>query len=133
MPRTKFSATDLSQLHRQLDSWRQSEPQRARLPEAVWAAATTLATIHGVSCVARTLGLGYTKLKRRATQALDSPAPTTPPPTFMELQLDDSLGGTCRPCRVELSDPAGGKMTVHLPVDCPAVLGLAQAFWRRAL
>ena len=87
MPRTKFSATDLSQLHRQLDSWRQSEPQRARLPEAVWASAATLATTHGVSCVARTLGLDYTKLKRRATQAPGIPARTTPPPTFVELQL----------------------------------------------
>ena len=133
MRRTKFSATDLSQLHRQLDSWRQSEPQRARLPEAVWASAATLATIHGVSCVARTLGLSYTKLKRRATQAPGIPAPTTSPPTFVELQLDDSLGGASRPCRVELSDPAGGKMTVHLPLDSPAVLGLAEAFWRRVL
>jgi hypothetical protein len=133
MPRTKFSATDLSQLHRQLGSWRQSQPQCARLPEAVWASAAALATTHGVSCVARTLGLGYTKLKQRATQAPGVPAPTTPPPTFVELQLDDSLRGTCRSCRVELSDPAGGKMTVHLPLDSPAMLRLAEAFWRRAL
>ncbi len=45
--------------------------------------------------------------------------------------MDDGLNGASRLCRIELSDPAGGQMTVHLPCDAPAVLGLAQAFWRR--
>jgi hypothetical protein len=131
MPRTRFSTTDLSQLHRQLDSWRQSQPQCSGLPEAVWASAATLATTHGVSCVARTLGLGYIKLKQRVTQAPGVSARTTPPPAFVELQVDDSLRGASQSCRIELSDPAGGRMTVHLPCDAPTVLGLAQAFWRR--
>ena len=45
--------------------------------------------------------------------------------------MDDGLNGASRLCRIELSDPTGGQMTVHLPCDAPAVLGLAQAFWRR--
>jgi hypothetical protein len=97
----------------------------------VWEAAATLATTHGVGGVARTLRLDYAKLKRRVTQAPEVSARTTPPPAFVELQLNDSISGASRSCRVELSDPAGRTMTVQLPVDAPAVLGLAEAFWKR--
>ena len=132
MPRRKFSMIDLRQLHRQLDSWRESQPPRTRLPEALWAAAATLATTHGVSGVARILRLDYYQLKRRLTPAPGISAQITSPPAFVELQLDHSLRGASRSCRVDLSDPAGGQMTVHLPGDAPAVLALAEAFWRRA-
>jgi hypothetical protein len=84
-----------------------------------------------VSSAARILRLDYYTLKRRLPSASGLSARVTPPPAFVELQLDDSLGGASRPCRIELSDPAGGKLTMHLPCDAPAVLGLAQAFWRR--
>ena len=132
MPRTRFSTTDLRQLLRQLVAWRQSQPPRARLPEPLWAAAATLATTHGVSAVARLLSLDYYQLKRRVTPAARPPARATPPPGFVELQLADALGGgSGSTCRIELSDPAGGKMTVLLPGGSPAVLALAQGFWRR--
>lgn len=130
MPRTKFSTTDLSQLRHQLDAWRQSQSQASRLPEAVWISAATLTTTHGVGHVARTLRLDYNQLKRRVTQAPGRSA-LLPPPAFVELQLHDSWHGASASCRIELSDPAGGKMTVHLPCDAPVVVGLAQAFWRR--
>ena len=113
-----------------MDAWRQAQPARTRLPEPLWAAAAALATPHGVSAVARLLGLDYYKLKRRVIQAPTTSARTTPPPAFVELQWDDSLRAAGS-CRVELFDSAGGKMTMHLPGEAPAVLALAQAFWRR--
>ena len=131
MPRSKFSATDLTQLRRQLNSWRQAQSQRTRLPEEVWTAAAMLATIQGVSFVARSLGLDYLKLKRRVTPPPDVSARTTAPPAFVELQLDAALSGVGRSCRIELTDPSGGKLTMDLPCDASTVLGLAQAFWRR--
>jgi hypothetical protein len=131
MPRRKFSTTDLRQLHRQVVAWRQAQPSRTRLPEPLWAAAATLAVPHGVSAVARLLQLDYYKLKRRVIEAPAISARSTSPPAFVELQLEDALGGGSRSCRIELSDAAGGKMTMHLPGDAPAVLALAQAFWRR--
>jgi hypothetical protein len=76
--------------------------------------------------------LDYYTLQRRVTQAPTTSARTTPPPAFVELQLEEALGSGSRSCRIELSDAAGGKMTVHLPGEAPAVLALAQAFWRRA-
>lgn len=132
MPRTPFSTTDLTRLQRQLASWRQAQSQRTRLPEAVWAAAASLARRHGVSGVARTLGLDYHKLKRRVTPAAGRSAATRPPPAFVELQLATALGGGAQTCRIELSAPAGGTMTLHLPCAAPAVLALAAAFWSRA-
>jgi hypothetical protein len=131
MPRCKFSLTDLNQLRHQLDSWRQSQSPRTRLPEALWKSAATLVSTHGVGCVARTLRLDYSKLKRRLTEAPGISAQPNPPPAFVEVQLDDGFRSASRLCRIELSDPTGGKMTVDLPSDAPAVLGLAQAFWRR--
>jgi len=39
------------------------------------------------------------------------------------------LSGTA--CTVELSDERGGKMTVHLPDQGPALRAMADAFWKR--
>lgn len=130
MPRTKFSTTDLDKLRHQLDSWRQSQSGASRLPEELWTSAASLATIQGVGYVARTLRLDYNKLKRQVPHA---PGPSAPLslPTFVELPLHDSLPRASTTCRIELSDPAGAKMTVDLPCDPATVVGLAQAFWRR--
>ena len=129
MPRTRFSATDLNQLRHQLDRWRQS-PSATGLPAALWTSAATLATTHGVGQVARTLRLDYNKLKRQVPQ---SPAPSVSiaTPSFVELRPRDWLPQAAAVCRIELSDPAGAKMTVDLPCDPATVMGMAQAFWRR--
>ena len=131
MPRRRFSTTDLRQLHRQVVAWRQAQASRTRLPEPLWAAAAALATPHGVSAVARLLGLDYYTLKRRVIQAPTTSARTTPPPAFVELQLGDPLRDGSRSCHVELFDSAGGKMTMDLPGDPPTLRGLVEAFWRR--
>jgi hypothetical protein len=115
-----------------LEAWRQSQTQLTRLPEAVWAAAASLANTHGVGCVARALRLDYNKLKQRVKQDCPLallPAPG-PAPAFVELQLADSLAGNSGGCRIELADAAGRKMAMHLPGDS-AVLALAELFWRR--
>ena len=128
MPRTKFSATDLNQLRHQLDRWRQSQSGAARLPEALWNSAATLALTHGVGQVARTLRLDYNKLKRQAP----SPAPAAPiaPASFVELRPREWLPQAATACRIELSDPAGTRMTVELPCDPATVVGLARGWWR---
>ena len=126
----KFSATDLNQLRHQLDCWRQSQAGATRLPAVLWTSAATLAATHGVGQVARTLRLDYNKLKRQVPQA---PAPSVPiaTPSFVELRPRDWLAQAAAVCRIELSDPAGAKMTVDLPCDPAIAMGLAQALWRR--
>lgn len=129
MPRTTFSRTDLNHLRHQLDRWRQS-PSATRLPAALWTSAATLATTHGVGQVARALRLDYNKLKRQVPQA---PAPSVPiaTPSFVELRPSEWMSQGAAVCRIELSDPAGARMTVDLPCDPATVIGMAQAFWRR--
>ncbi len=131
MPRTKFSTTDLSELRDQLDHWRQSQAGVTRLPEALWISAATLATTHGVGLVARSLRLDYNKLKRQVPPAATAGLPSAPP-TFVELRPREWLPQTATACRIELSDRHGAKMTLELPWDSATVVGVAQAFWRRA-
>ncbi len=130
MPRPKFSATDLNQLRHQLERWRQCQSGASRLPEALWTSAATLALTHGVGQVARALRLDYNKLKRQ----VPPPAPATAlaPASFVELQPREWLPQAPTLCRMELLDPAGAKMTLELPCDPATVVGVAQAFWRRA-
>jgi hypothetical protein len=130
MPRTKFSATDLNQLRHQLARWRQSQAGASRLPEALWTSAATLALTHGVGPVARTLRLDYNKLKRQVSPPTQ--AVPVAPASFVELQPREWLPPVATACRIELSDPQGAKMTLELPCDSATVVGVAQAFWRRA-
>ena len=130
MPRTQFSTADLNQLRRQLDTWRQSQSGYRRLPQALWTSAAALAATQGVGAVARSLRLDYSKLKRQVPpQAHPSALLSTP--AFVELSLPASLPRASTGCRIELSDRTGTKLTVDLPYDPTAVVGLAQAFWRR--
>jgi hypothetical protein len=130
MPRTQFSATNLNHLRHQLDLWRQSQSGYRRLPEAVWTSAATLAATHGVGYVARSLRLDYNQLKRQVPQPPNHSALVSAP-AFVELPLPASLPRASTVCRIELCDLTGTKMTVDLPYDPTAVVGLAQAFWRR--
>ena len=130
MPRTKFSATDLNQLRHQLDRWRQSPSGATRLPAALWTSAATLALTHGVGPVARALRLDYNKLKRQVPPPAQA-APLAAAP-FVELRPLEWLPQAATACRIELSDPQGAKMTLELPCDLATVVGVAQAFWRRA-
>jgi len=134
MPRTRFSATDLPQLEGQLTLWRRSRRHRRRLPEEVWAAAVELARTHGLSRVARRLRLDYYKLQRWAPGPVGPPTPkpvAACPEGFVELPWRASAAGPMA-CRVELRDPQGATMTLHLPGDTAVVVALAEAFWRRS-
>jgi hypothetical protein len=131
MPRTTFSTTDLNELRHQLDHWRQSQAGATRLPEALWTSAAILARTHGVGQVARTLRLDYNKLKRQAPRTPGQAAPIAAA-SFVELHPREWFPQAAAACRIELSDPAGAKMTLELPCDPATVVGVAQAFWRRA-
>jgi hypothetical protein len=129
-----FSRTNLQQLQRQLDSWRQSQRPRSRLPDELWSAAATLAATHGVSSVAGQLGLEYNKLRRK----LESSAPRSAsrgsaaaPKGFVELPALDWPNGAGRAWTVELWDGGRAKMTVQMSGEASALIALAEAFWRR--
>ena len=93
---------ELTQVAAALAHWRAQAPVGARIPEALWSQAVALAATHGISKVAVTLRLDYTRLKRRVAAAS---APLSAPPDFVALTLDlppRTSGGT-----LVLSHPAG--------------------------
>jgi hypothetical protein len=129
-----FSRTNLNQLQRQLNAWRQSQRPRTRLPDELWRAAAALAATHGVSYVAGHLRLEYNKLRRklefswpRSTQMSSAAAPKG----FVELPAIDWPGQAGHACTVELSDSGGQKMTLRMSGDMSVLVTLAEAFWRR--
>jgi hypothetical protein len=128
MSNSTFSPTDLRQLQRHLSTWRRQQSGRARLPEAVWVSAATLAERHGASLVARTLHLDYYKLRQRLAGCS---SPTEGAPAFVELQVAPTLGAAGGEAAVELSDGTGARMTLGVRGELSMVVALAESFWRR--
>lgn len=125
-----FSSTDLSVLQDQLDSWRQRQTGRCRLPADAWDAATELAAIRGVSPVARALHIDFYKLQRRVRALAMSVTENPVPHRFVELKLelpppDNAAGGW-----VELFDGPHRRMRLQTGHDPATWLALAQGFWR---
>ena len=129
MKRLAFSKTSLEHLQRQLSVWRRKQTGPARLPEAIWIAATELARTHGTGLVARTLRLDYYKLRNRVS---GKTGPVTTPPAFVEIRAPQLPGVAPEEGKVELFDGTGAGMTLPMRGDLSTLLALAQSFWRRA-
>ncbi|MBZ5619267.1 MAG: hypothetical protein LAQ69_11170 [Acidobacteriia bacterium] len=113
---------DLLQLSQQFEAWRGAHPPRARLPETMWAAATSMARQHGVCPTAKTLRLDFTRLKQRLTEA--TPARSAPA-QFLEL-----LASPAPPpaeCVVEV-ESSRGRMRVAIKGVTPDWATLLRAF-----
>lgn len=127
---TKFSASDLLVLQRQLADWRDSQSGRPRLPAEVWDAAVALARRHRPSAVARTLGLSYPKLRQWMRRPRFE-APTAPA-SFVELKWVPPAGPSADPVGcAELRDPSGRVLRLHVGNDPQLMLALADSFWRQ--
>ena len=125
----EFSSADLQVLRQQLVDWRRRQSGRPRLPSAVWEAAAALARLHGPSRVARSLGLGYPRL--RQWMKPNQPA-VAAPPRFLELKCSPPVDSA--PPAVgwaELRDASGRVLRLHVGRDPEAWRALADSFWRQ--
>ena len=129
---------------RRFERWRRTRKGHSRIPEPLWASAVKLAGAYGLCRTARTLGLDYNALKRRVASARpgDSPGGKTagakaaqrktvteePATAFVELVPPQRA---CLPeCIVELEDPRGAKMRIHLKgAEAPDLAALSRSFW----
>jgi hypothetical protein len=104
------------QLQRQLDQFRSSQPQRTKLPEALWQAAVELARQHGIYPVAHPLRLDYMGLKRRVggAPALRRKASK---PTFVELTSPPVV--PFAEYAIDLECPGGRKMRIQWKASTP--------------
>jgi hypothetical protein len=116
---TRFEGT-LEEVKQQLQCWRKGKRKPMRLPEKVWTTAVKLSRTHGVSQVARLLGLDYYKLKQRAANASDVA-------DFVEVQAPGTIPAECR---IELQSKQS-KMILELKCLSAQELGmLAQGLWK---
>jgi hypothetical protein len=136
----------LEGLSRRFDRWRRRRKGRSRIPETLWASAVKAAGRHGLNPTARAFRLNYDALKKHAEAAracrvlrekvashFMSDRQTTSADgqavaTFVELAPPASGGS--RECILELEDPGGAKMRVHLKgTEAPDLAALSQSFW----
>jgi hypothetical protein len=115
---------------REFNRWRRQHRPRARLPEALWRKAATLADQHGLSKTARALGLSYDSLKKHRALASNglSKEPEVPC-EFLEL-----VAGATPPrsitCTFEVDDGQGASVRMHVQGICMTDLVSFASAWR---
>jgi hypothetical protein len=131
----------LGQLQQQLSAWRKTRknPQQ-RIPDEFWQQASELARLLGVCRVSTVLRLNYYGLKRRVNRPAKrlrkecgtALALAGGIPGFVELPLVSAQAHSGS--RVELAQPAGSKLVLHLGQDSQAYLAslelVLESFWR---
>lgn len=127
--RTRDFPAQLERTCRRFDRWRQTRRGGSRIPETLWALAVKAAGKYGLNPTARALHLDYYALKKRIEQANSAtPSEEGAVTTFVELASPMSSGS--RECVLELEDPSGAKMRVHLKgIEAPDLAALSRSFW----
>ena len=106
----------ITQLQRQLEQFRSSQPGRTKLPESLWQAAVELARQHGIYAVAHPLRLDYTRLKQRLG-GVPKRRQKASKPAFIEFI---GSGSAALPeCVIEFESRTGSKMRIHWKATVP--------------
>ena len=119
----------LGRIRRRFDCWRRTREGRSRIPAGLWTAAVKAAGRYGVYRTARALDLDYYSLKKRSeATALHSLSEVGGKADFIELIPSTSAGSA--ECLLELEDPHGAKMRIHLKGgQVPDLAALSRSFW----
>lgn len=124
------SLAGLDHVRDRLERWRKRPGRGRGIPEEIWTAAAGLARQHGVSYIARSLGLSFDRLKSRLAAGAETGEPGSAPPGFVELGRPGSVAAAG--CEIELAAADGARMTVRMAAPVPAMLAaLADALWSR--
>jgi hypothetical protein len=124
----------LEETRRQFEQWRASrEKSRTRIPPELWQQALNLIGSYSLNQVSRTLGLGYTDLKKRyAAESTPSVNPVPPPatPRFVELTLNKPLSAVSEYV-MEVEDREGKKLRLTIRDESAGlnVIALAKGLW----
>ena len=110
---------------RRFNRWRRTRKGRSLIPEPLWTAAIKAAGKYGLHRTAQVLRLDYYTLKKRV-EAAGSMSDGGAVSTFVELA--PSVSGGLGECILELEDPGGAKMRVHLKgVEAPDLAALCRS------
>jgi hypothetical protein len=128
----------LESILRRLERWRENRNGRSRIPERLWTAAVKAVARYGLHPTARALRLDYYSLKKHVESAGREPRDRRAASaggreretgtTFVELPAPVSMGSS--ECILEMEDPRGAKMRIHLKgMPAPDLAGLSRSFW----
>ena len=126
---TKALPASLEALRRRFDRWRRSRTARSRIPDPLWTSAVQAAGRYGLHRTTKALRLDYYALKKRVEDAASDREPDREAAaTFFELPAP--VSGGVSEWVVELEDPGGAKMRLHLKGGAvPDVAVLVRSFW----
>lgn len=121
--------SDVADLCRQIERWRQTRRHREPMPARLWAMAASLAREHTVARIARLARVNYYALRDRLDSvAVEPTVKREKRPSFVELPAP-----LCAPspeCTIELEHPRGGRMRIHvIGVPAPDLAALSRSFW----
>jgi hypothetical protein len=123
----------LEKARRRFERWRETRQARARIPDALWAAAARLAARYGVSRTAGVLRVNASRLREHLgpqAAAVGGEAETQDAARFVEL-TPFTGSGACQ-CLLELEDGSGAKLRVRLRgTGMPDLAALGRSFWNR--
>ena len=119
----------LEGLRRRFEHWRRTRKGRSHIPEPLWDSAVKVAGKYGLHRTAQAFRFDYYRLKKRVEVAdLGTLSDRGAAATFIEPAPPAS--GSTRECILELEDPGGAKMRVHLKgVETPDLAALSRSFW----
>jgi hypothetical protein len=126
---TKALPASLEALGRRFERWRRSRRARSRIPDTLWTSAVQAAGRYGLHRTTKALRLDYYALKKRVEDAASDREPGREgAATFIELPAP--VSNDASECIVELEDPSGAKMRLHLKGGAvPDITALARSFW----
>jgi len=127
--RANVAPARLETVRRRLDAWRRSRRGRERIPEPLWNLAVQMAGVYGLCTTARTLRLDYVVLKRRVESA-NRQSPPRPEPAMSFVEVLSPERTSVPECILELENPSGAKMRVHLKgIPVPDLTALSRSLW----
>jgi hypothetical protein len=113
---------------KRFEKWRKTRT-KAKIPDPLWDLAVRLARRYGLNRTATALRLAYYDLKRRAEATSSSSRGSETTPRFVEVVTTPPSPESA--CLVELEDPRGVKMRIHLKAaGAPELAALSHLFWR---
>src|SRR5437763_471835 len=115
----------MRRVYRRLERWRRKRTGRARIPEALWAAAGELAWEHGVNRVSRVLHLEFNQLKRMAVGQKAGKRRATMP-AFVELLAAPTAAAP--ECAIELEGNRG-KMRIEWKGTATELANFSRTLW----
>jgi len=127
---TQLLTPQIESARRRLERWRRNRKQRSRIPEELWASAVDLARSYGLAKTARALRLDYYSLKERIdARDRQGSREMSARPAFVELIPQPTAAVS--ECTMELENPSGARMRIHLKGSgVPDLTGLSDTFWR---